>query len=155
MSPLSFTLPLTPFNPFLISLHLFVASSPSLPSLSPSSLPLFCLSLSILPPSPTLPLHPSSLFPLDITIGFTPDSYQVDENAARVVLNVSLITGLLQRPVEVVFTVTNGTAFSMCDVLMYNVIATYACYTAEPLHVCNVKNFQRTASIIGKLYMYL
>ena len=46
----------------------------------------------------------------------------MDENAARVVLNVSLITGLLQRPVEVVFTVTNGTAFSKYDVLIYNVV---------------------------------
>ena len=46
----------------------------------------------------------------------------MDENAARVVLNVSLITGLLQRPVEVVFTVTNGTAFSKCDMLVYNVV---------------------------------
>ena len=92
-------------------------------SLTPPSSPFLPSSL---PSLPTL----SSLPPIDITIGFTPDSYQVDENAGRVVLNVSLITGLLQRPIEVSFTVTNGTAFSMCVVLIhyiYNVIDKITC----------------------------
>ena len=114
--------------------------SPSLPPSSPflpSSLPFL----------PTL----SSLPPIDITIGFTPDSYQVDENAGRVVLNVSLITGLLQRPIEVSFTVTNGTAFSMCVVLIhyiYNVIDKISCtFIVKPF-------FRSTASIIKRLCIY-
>ena len=51
------------------------------------------------------------LFAIDVTIGFTPMAYQVNEADGRVELNVSMTTGISQRAVSLLFTLTNGTAF--------------------------------------------
>ena len=54
----------------------------------------------------------SSLFVTDVTIGFLPDDYSVNEADGTVTLTVRVLAGQLARPVEVDFTTRDGTATS-------------------------------------------
>ena len=54
----------------------------------------------------------SSLFITDVTIGFLPDDYSVNEADGTVTLTVRVLAGQLARPVEVDFTTQDGTATS-------------------------------------------
>ena len=54
----------------------------------------------------------SSLFITDVTIGFLPVDYSVNEADGTVTLTVRVLAGQLARPVEVDFTTQDGTATS-------------------------------------------
>ena len=52
----------------------------------------------------------------DATIGFTPESYTVNEEGGTVTLTVTVLSGMLQRPVEICFstaTTSNDPATGM------------------------------------------
>ena len=51
-----------------------------------------------------------------VIIGFNPTSYNVDEPTGEVTLMVSLISGILQRPVKVIFFTSDGTATSVGEI---------------------------------------
>ena len=51
-----------------------------------------------------------------VIIGFDPPSYSIDEPTGEVTLMVSLISGTLQRPVEVIFFTSDGTATSVGEI---------------------------------------
>ena len=66
------------------------------------------------------------VFPTNFTdarIGFTPESYTVNEEGGTVILTVSVLSGMLQRPVEISFntaTTSNdpATGIVCCVVLL-------------------------------------
>ena len=65
--------------------------------------------------------HTVHVFPTNYTdavIGFTPNSYAVNEEGGTVTLTVSVISGMLQRPVEIGFSTANDTAIGMV-ILLY------------------------------------
>ena len=51
-----------------------------------------------------------------VSIGFDPDVYSVDETTGQVTFSVSVLEGTLERPVEVIFSTTDGSATSVAPI---------------------------------------